>query len=103
MPPTPWLRATALRAGPEPEFPRDRSVLWIQGEPLAQLLDFAAHHPKRAIIVGRLERSCDQITDEIHLCLAHAPRGDGGCANTNPARDHRWIRVEGDGVLVHRN
>ena len=59
-----------------------------------------AHHRERAVVVGRRQRARDQLANRLHLRFAHPARGHRRRADADPARDHRRIRIERNGVLV---
>ncbi len=59
--------------------------------------------PSAPIIVGCFQGTCDQFADRVHVRFAHPARGDGRRADTDPARDHRRVLIEGNRILVDRD
>src|SRR4029078_5278904 len=52
------------------------------------------------VVLRRRERARDELGDEVHFRFAHAAAGDRGCADADPAGDHR--RAVGDAGVPTR-
>src|SRR5712664_1444117 len=74
--------------------PLSRPPLGIERKTVRQLVNLVARlrlGRRRAEVA---EDTLEQLRDPDHLGLAHAARRDGGRAETDPARDHRALRLE---------
>src|SRR5690242_3110449 len=60
----------------------------------AHFLNFGGHAIEQRAVVGRAQHAVHEAGKLLHFVAAHAARGDGGRADTNPGRVEGLTRIE---------